>query len=52
MTELEEYIAKLRVSNAAPDLLAVCQELVDSEQYWGEDFDLSFIVAKAKGEAS
>ena len=37
-----------RLLTAAPDLLAACEELVNSEQYWGEDFDLSFIVAKAK----
>lgn len=41
-------MAHAKLLTAAPDLLAVCEELVNSEQYWGEDFDLSFIVAKAK----
>ncbi len=44
-------LAHAKLLTAAPDLLAVCQDLVDSEQYWEEDetpSDLSFIVAKAK----
>ena len=48
---IESAIARQRLHKAAPDLLAVCQDLVDSEQYWEEDetpSDLSFIVAKAK----
>ena len=43
--------ALARLLTAAPDLLAVCEEIVNSEQYWEDDeipSDLSFIVAKAK----
>ena len=44
-------MAHARLLTAAPDLLAVCEEIVNSEQYWEDDeipSDLSFIVAKAK----
>lgn len=36
MTDLELHIAKVRLANAAPDLLAVCEELVESAYYWSE----------------
>lgn len=65
MSELEEYIAKLRVHAAAPDLLAVCEEIVAYEQgsnRWGDedylDVPLDLLcrikdaIAKAKGERS
>jgi len=49
--DLDKTVARTKLNQAAPDLLAVCQDLVDSEQYWEEDetpSDLSFIVAKAR----
>lgn len=36
MSELELEVAKTKLCEAAPDLLAVCHELVDSAEYWGE----------------
>jgi len=57
MTDLELHIAKVRLSNAAPDLLAVCEELVESAEYWGEyDVPIGIVdrlkeaIAKARGE--
>jgi hypothetical protein len=59
MTELELHIAKVRLANAAPDLLAVCEAVVASAIIVGE-FEYSVpkgivdrlkaAIAKAKGE--
>ncbi len=51
-------MAHARLLTAAPDLLAVCEELVESAYYWGE-YDvpvgivdrLNAAIAKAKGDA-
>ncbi len=46
--DLEKTEATINLHKAAPDLLAVCEELVNSEKDWGEEyFDMSLIVAKA-----
>jgi hypothetical protein len=57
MTDSELHIAKVRLANAAPDLLAVCEDLVESAEYWCEyDVPIGIVdrlkaaIAKAKGE--
>lgn len=36
MSEQDLEVAKTKLREAAPDLLAVCHELVESAEYWGE----------------